>query len=157
MKLTWQASTPPDRTPAHIMREVIWPVISWLHTVSLMMRTCAFCSTVAPAPEINTHGNYKSKTGKEFKNIRIFDLGVKYERLCERCKHYCIVLLLTPFSSGTPASDSDNVAGGVDVRGRGQANGSNGVTEGHGWVQLHQSDVVVIGVGVVVRVRNDLF
>lgn len=82
---------------------------------------------------------------------------MKYDRLCERCKHYCIVLLLTPFSSGTPAGDSDRVTSVVDIGGTRQANGSNGVTEGHGCIQLHESDVIVIGVGVVGRVRNDLF
>ncbi len=65
--------------------------------------------------------------------------------------------LLTPFSGGTPAADSDRLTGGEDISGSGQANGSNGCTEGHRRVQLHQSDVVVIGVGVVVWVRDDLF
>lgn len=47
-------------------------------------------------------------------------------------KHYCVALLLTPFSSGTPAADSDSFTSRVDVSGSRQANGSNGLTEGHG-------------------------
>ncbi len=84
----------------------------------------------------------------------MFDLGLKYVK---GMQHRCVALLLTPFSSGTPAADSDRFTSGEDVSGSGQANGLNGRTEGHGWFQLHQSDVIVIGVGVVVWVRNDLF
>lgn len=51
---TWQASTPPLSTPAHSMREVIWLLISWLHTVWLMIRTSAFCKVVALEPEGHT-------------------------------------------------------------------------------------------------------
>ncbi len=50
-----------------------------------------------------------------------------YVRLCERCA----AVLLTPFSGGTPAADSDRLTGGEDISGSGQANGSNGRTEGH--------------------------
>lgn len=49
--ITWQASTPPVSTPAHIIRDVICPAIKSLHTVWLMIRTCAFWSTDAADPE----------------------------------------------------------------------------------------------------------
>lgn len=44
---TWQASTPPLKTPAQIMRGVIPSSNSLLHTVMLIMRTSAFCNTDA--------------------------------------------------------------------------------------------------------------
>lgn len=48
--VTWQASTPPLRTPAHSILSVTSSLIRLLHTVLLMIRTSAFCRTVAAWP-----------------------------------------------------------------------------------------------------------
>lgn len=98
-------------------------------------------------------------------------LNVKCSHKCFRRAFNCILtikltianiskllasLLLTSFSSGAPAGDGDRCPSGESVCGSGQTNGSNGVAEGHRWVHLHQRDVIVIGVGVVIWMRNDL-
>lgn len=57
-EITWQASTPPVSTPAHIIRDVICPPIKVLHTVLFIIRTWAFWSTVAAIPESHTKNNH---------------------------------------------------------------------------------------------------
>lgn len=70
--------------------------------------------------------------------------------------HPTPVHALTPFSGGPPASDPCLTAYGKVV-GRGwQADGPDVLTEGDVGVQLHQSDVIVVGEGVVIVVGDDL-
>lgn len=63
---------------------------------------------------------------------------------------------LTSLSRGSPASDPDRVAGREVMLSRGQADGPNIVSEGHRTVQLHQGNVVVKRVSVVIGVWDDL-
>lgn len=58
----------------------------------------------------------------------------------------------TSFSERAPACDPAGHACGEDVGGRGQADGLDGVAEFQRLAQLQQSDVVVKGHGVVIRV-----
>ena len=63
---------------------------------------------------------------------------------------------LTSFPSGTPPGDPHRVTGWEVVLRSRQADGPDVVGVGDRAVQLHQGDVIVEGVGVVVGVRDDL-
>lgn len=62
---------------------------------------------------------------------------------------------LTALSSSSPSSDPHRVAGGEDVLSRWYADRPDVVGVGHWALQLHQGDVVVVGVCVVIRVGDD--
>lgn len=64
-------------------------------------------------------------------------------------------LALTPFSGGPPASDPSLTADGKMVRWGRQADGPDVLAEGDVSIQLHQSDVIAVGKGVVIAVGND--
>lgn len=62
----------------------------------------------------------------------------------------------TSFSERAPACDPAGHACGEDVGGRRQADGLDGVAEFQRLAELQQSDVVVKGHDVVIRVGDDL-
>lgn len=62
---------------------------------------------------------------------------------------------LTSFSRGPPTGDPRLAACGEVVGGGGQADGPDVLVEGDVGIQLHQSDVVVVGERVVVTVSDD--
>lgn len=64
-------------------------------------------------------------------------------------------LALTPFSGGPPASDPSLTADGKMVRWGRQADGPDVLAERDVSIQLHQSDVVAVGEGVVIVVGDD--
>lgn len=74
---TWQASTPPLRTPAQNIRDVIWPAIKSSHTAWFMILTEAFWSTTAADPETNTHKEEVTSLGI-FKKLKMLVLQVVF-------------------------------------------------------------------------------
>lgn len=142
--VTWQASTPPLRTPAHSILSVTSSLIRLLHTVLLMIRTSAFCRTETVRPG----GQHNQSLPKILANHHfLFFLWRACEGEC--CRN------ITSFSAGAPAGDPRLAAGGEVVGGRGQTDGPDVLVEGDVGVQLHQGDVVVIREPVVTGVGDD--
>lgn len=89
--VTWQASTPPLRTPAHSILSVTSSVIRLLHTVLLMIRTSAFCRMVAARPDRQTT---RKRLQKNFK--RRLKLGSRSYNNTSKCS-FQVNLGLTDF------------------------------------------------------------
>lgn len=139
--VTWQASTPPLRTPAHSILSVTSSLIRLLHTVLLMIRTSAFCRTETVRPG----GRHNQSRLKILANHHFLFLLWRAERRRN----------ITSFSVGAPAGDPRLAAGGEVVGGRGQTDGPDVLVEGDVGVQLQQGDVVVVAERIVVGVGDD--
>lgn len=87
---------------------------------------------------------------KNFHNTSSVGYSDISDKLCSRHSHH-----LTSLPGSSPASDPSLFSYWEVMRGGGQADGPDVLVERDAVVQLHESDIIIVGLRVVARVNDD--